>query len=197
MNSPTQNPPASYFDLEYYERLWSMVREWRDMGEIPPERISSPDITGQVTRLLNLEARLLDQRRLKEWLALFARDCAYWIPSDVTVRDPRSTASWEFNDRRRLEERIERLESGRAWSQIPATRTVHYISNIEIMTIDDVTVHVLCNFQIQTLRGKDTTPRCGWCGYVLHREENRWRIVLKRINLFDADLMQSNLSFTL
>jgi len=197
MNATAQQPATSYFDLAYYERVWNLIQGWRELGEIPPDRIPAREITDEVTRFLYLEARLLDQRRLQEWLALFTEDCAYWIPADVAVRDPRITASWEFNDRRRLEERIERLESGRAYSQIPHTRTVHYLSNIEVMTADDATVHVLCNFQIQTQRGMDTAPRCGWCGYVLRKQENRWRIVLKRINLIDADRLQSNLSFTL
>ncbi len=197
MDVPAKKIPAHYFDLIFYERVWNMIREWRTLGEIPAERIPPREITDEVTRLLYLEARLLDQRQLHKWLALFTDDCAYWIPADVDIRDPRTTVSWEFNDRRRLEERVERLETGRAYSQIPHTRTVHYLSNIEVMTVDNANVHVLCNFQIQTRRGEDATPRCGWCGYVLRREENDWRIVLKRVNLFDADMPQSNLSFTL
>lgn len=200
MNLPVSQPkPAAQpsFDLAYYERIWHMVREWKTLGEIPADRIPSREVIDAVTRLLYLEARLLDQRRLREWLALFANDGAYWIPADIDIRDPRTTVSWEFNDRRRLEERIERLETSRAYSQMPPTRTVHALSNIEVMTAESASVNVLCNFQIQTRRGGDTTPRCGWCGYVLRHEANGWRIVLKRVNLFDADLPQSNLSFTL
>ena len=64
-------------------------------------------------RLLHTEARLIDGLRLEAWLALFTEDCAYWIPADVTGADPARFVSWEFNDRRRLEERVERLEGGR------------------------------------------------------------------------------------
>jgi benzoate/toluate 1,2-dioxygenase beta subunit len=41
------------------------------------------------------------------------------------------------------------------------------------------------------------SQRAGWNGYVLRREQAQWRIVLKRVNLLDADLPQHNNSFTL
>lgn len=188
---------GSRIDPRFYEQLWATVSAWRAMNEVPPVRLPPRETCEEVTRLLYLEARLLDQNRLNEWLALFAEDCIYWIPADIDNRDPRITVSWELNDRRRLEERVERLATGRAYSQIPVTRTTHHLSNIEIFCADAGAVHVLCNFLIQTHRSGEISGRSGWCGYVLRRVEDRWRIVLKRINLFDADLPQANNTFTL
>ncbi len=124
-------------------------------------------------------------------------DCVYWLPTDVTGRDPRVTVAWELNDRRRLEERVERLGTGRAYSQAPPTRTTHLYTNIEALTAGEATVHVLCQFLIQTNLAGRVSQRSGWNGYVLRRVEGAWRIVVKRINLFDADLPQDNNSFTL
>ncbi len=188
---------TTQFDLGFYDRMAALLEKWKHLGEIPVDQIPSREVIDEITRLLYLEARLLDQHRLREWLALFSADGAYWIPADVDYRDPRHTIAWEFNDRRRMEERVERLETGQAYSQIPPTRTVHLLSNIEVMLAEDDTLHALCNFHIQTHRGHDTQSRCGWCGYVLRKENGHWKIVLKRVNLFDADLPQGNLSFTL
>lgn len=185
-------------DAAFYERLWTTISDWRALGAIPPERVADRDTVDQVTRLLHHEARLLDQNRLAEWLALYTDDCVYWIPADVDNRDPRVTVSWELNDRRRLEERVERLATGRAYAQVPVTRTARLISNIEVMTAEGGDLHVLCNFLIQTHRAGEASARAGWTGYVLRRDaQDLPRIVLKRINLFDADLPQANNAFTL
>lgn len=184
-------------DPAFYAQLWDVVSAWRTMGEVPPDRLPARETCEDVCRLVYLEARLLDQNRLAEWLALYTDDCIYWIPADVEYRDPRQTVSWELNDRRRLEERVERLATGRAYAQLPPTRTVHHLSNIEVITAGADEVHALCNFLIQTYRSGEISTRSGWCGYVLRRVDERWRIVLKRINLFDADLPQQNNAFTL
>ncbi len=197
MTSGAPQQDAARLDSAFYLQLWETVLAWRAMGEVPAERLPVRETCDEVCRLLYLESRLLDQNRLSEWLSLYTHDCIYWIPADIDACDPRNTVSWELNDRRRLEERVERLATGRAYAQVPATRTTHHLSNIEVFHADAQTLHVLCNFLIQTHRVGETGARSGWLGYVLRRTEDRWRIALKRINLFDADLPQSNLSFTL
>jgi len=188
---------GSYFDLAYYERLHAAVQSWRALGRIPDALVPSQEVRDACIQLLCVEARLLDQERLSEWLDLFTADCAYWIPSDVAGRDPRTTISWELHDRRRLEERVERLYTGRAYSQAPPTRTTHVYSNYELMLAGEGVVHLLCNFVIHTNFAGRPSHRAGWNGYELRQEDGAWRIVLKRVSLFDADLPQDNNSFTL
>jgi len=188
---------AGYFDLDHYRAMQAVVRGWLELVRIEPSRTPSAEDHEAVCRLLFVEARLLDQRRLDEWLGLFTADAAYWLPSDVSGADPTVTVSWEFNDRRRMEERVDRLRTGMAHSQIPPTRTVHTYSNIESIQVAPDVIHVLCNFQIQTASNAGVSVRAGWNGFILRRENGRWMIVLKRINLFDADRPQGNNSFTL
>jgi benzoate/toluate 1,2-dioxygenase beta subunit len=186
-----------YFDTGHYQNLFDMVAEWRGMTEIAAERLLPADDHAAICRLLYLEARLLDAGRLTDWLDLFTEDCVYWLPTDVEGRDPRLTVAWEMNDRRRLEERVERLSTGRAFSQAPPTRTTHFYTNIESFIGADGTVQVLCQFLIHTNLDGRVSQRAGWNGYVLRPVEKTWRIVVKRINMFDADLPQNNNSFTL
>lgn len=185
------------FDLDHYAALHALVRSWRGLGEIPEARLPAPAARAACERLLAAEARLLDAGRLDAWLALFTEDCAYWLPSDITGEDPGRVVAWEFNDRRRLEERVERLATGRAYSQAPPTRTVHLLSGLEMLTDGPDGMQVLANFLIQTNFAGRVGQRAGWTGYLLRRQAGRWRIALKRINLFDADLPQDNNSFTL
>jgi len=188
---------GGYLDLGWYDRIAQIVGAWRSLGEVPLARLPDPDTQAAIQRLLCYEARLLDQERLVEWLSLFTQDCAYWIPTDVENRDPAKTVAWEFNDRRRLEERVERLGTGRAYSQAPATRITHLVTNVEMLTGGADRVHVLCNFLIQTNLAGRVSQRSGWNGYLLRQEAAGWRIMIKRVNLFDADLPQDNNSFTL
>lgn len=188
---------AGYFDLAYYSRLTAIVRGWLELEEIDPSLLPEPEDADACRRLLFQEARYIDQHRLEEWLGLFTEDAAYWIAADVTGRDPARTISWEFNDRRRMEERVDRILTGKAYSQLPPTRTVHSYSNIELISAGPDEIHVLCTFEIRTLFAGEYGLKAGWNGFILRREDDQWRIVLKRINLFDADKPQTNLSFTL
>lgn len=192
-----------YFTLDYYRSIQQIVEGWRTLEEIPEEACASFEEAEAARRLLHAEARLLDAERLTEWLKLFTEDCAYWLPADTTLSKPWRAVSWEFNDRRRLEERIERLGTGKAYSQSPPTRAAHLYSNIEVFKGPDWTgesgrtLHVLCNFLIQTNFAGHASSRAGWNGYILRKEAAGWRIVLKRISMYDADLAQDNNSFTL
>ena len=71
--------------------------------------------------LLYREARLLDERRFDEWLAMFANDCLYWIPT--AEEDPATEPSLIYDDRARLVERVYRLTETKAYAQRPRSRT--------------------------------------------------------------------------
>ncbi|UGY02510.1 aromatic-ring-hydroxylating dioxygenase subunit beta [Bradyrhizobium quebecense] len=186
-----------YFSLTWYDRLHAIVSFWLELSEVPQQLRATQAERAFAEQLLFTEARLLDQERLEEWLTLFTDDAVYWIPADVQGRDPRTTVSWELNDRRRLEERVERLATERAYSQAPSTRTTHLYSNLEVLSFEPGIMHVICRFFIQTSLAGKLSPRAGWNGYILRKVDDDWRIAMKRIGLFDADCPQDNNSFTL
>jgi ethylbenzene dioxygenase beta subunit len=202
--SPDLAGPAAtpgYFDLDYYRRVHALARSWRELRQIPADRLPTEADRAACERLLFAEARLIDSGRLEAWLDLYTLDCGYWVPTDVDGADPAHIVTWEFNDRRRLEERVERLATGRAFSQIPVTRTTHLYTNIEMLTGGEGAgadeIQAICNFLIQTNLNGRASQRAGWNGFLLRRTQVGWRIVLKRVALFDADLPQINNSFTL
>src|SRR5262245_53854066 len=70
------------------------------------------DITrDQVEDFMYLEAELLDEWRLKEWLALFTADASYYVPATDVAPDasPDTSLFYVADDRFRLEQRVERL----------------------------------------------------------------------------------------
>src|SRR6516225_3221331 len=86
-------------------------------------------------RFLLHEARLLDEGKFDDWLALFTPDGWYWVPSEPDQDNPHDTVSLIYDDRRLLETRVRRLASPRIYSQEPRSRTSRIVSNVSIADI--------------------------------------------------------------
>lgn len=181
-----------YVDDDYYARLASIVAEWAEPGDP-----ASPEIAAVCERLIIREARLIDDKRFDEWLALFTGECLYWIPSTPDGGDPKREVSLELHDRRRLEDRIARLRTGKAYSQIPATRTRHLLTNVETWSPAAGEARVRANFSIRAFQSGVHRELSGWCGWVLRSENGGWKIAVKQINLIDSDCGQENNTFVL
>jgi len=74
---------------------------------------------------LYLEARMLDEGRFNEWLALWMPEGHYWMPLDYKQDDPLTTTSFLYEDNFMLRLRVERLEGERTFSQKPKSRCHH------------------------------------------------------------------------
>jgi benzoate/toluate 1,2-dioxygenase beta subunit len=66
--------------------------------------------------LLYREARLLDEKKWHDWLALYAEDAVFWMPSWASEYETTSNPELELNllylkGRAHLEDRIFRLET--------------------------------------------------------------------------------------
>lgn len=146
------------------------------------------------------EARLLDEGRLDDWVALFAAECLCWLP----IHDSGSEMepSLIHDDRARLEERIFRLNETRAHAQEPPSRTQHNISNVVVLDNADAGARVLCNLTLFEVRIGDASqldlgrPQvlAGRCEYLLVGAPDL-RIARKKVTLLTRDLPLSNLSF--
>jgi p-cumate 2,3-dioxygenase subunit beta len=93
------------------------------------------DITlGEVERFLVDEAALLDEWRLEEWLALFAEDSRYLVPSlDAPDSDHRTALFLIADDRRNLASRVRQLLGGANWAENPRSRTRRLVTNCRIL----------------------------------------------------------------
>lgn len=150
-----------------------------------------------VESFLYREARLMDAHRYGEWLALFTDDATYWIPSNRDDVDPRREVSIAYADRGHLTLQVERLASGRAYTQDPPARLCRVVSNIEIEPAggDEVTVRSV--FHLYVVRaGRDRTI----AARVVHRlraREGEIRIASKKIELAANDEVLGDLTFLL
>ena len=174
----------SYVDDAYYEKLIAAFGDWQ-REELEVEDVA---LREQCRMLLEREARLLDQGRYPDWLALYAPECVVWVPSAAVPGDPRREVSVFFDDRRRLEDRIFRLGTGSAWSQVPPSRTVRFVCNVEAFRTPERTVlMVRSNLMLSEFRAGETRFLSGWCGHRLRRRQVGWEIEAKQINLLERD----------
>lgn len=98
----------------------------------------------QVEDLMFLEAQLLDEWQLREWLLLFTDDAQYLVPAtDVTAEaSPENSLFYVADDRFRMEQRVERLLKRTAHAEYPRSKTRHVVSNVRIRsrTQDEIEV---------------------------------------------------------
>jgi benzoate/toluate 1,2-dioxygenase beta subunit len=191
---PDPSRHSYYVTDAFYRELIANFTGWQDDARA----VADTAERDRFRMLLEREARLLDQLRYDDWLALYTAECVYWVPSTPGAGDPRREISVMFDDRRRLEDRIYRFRTGYAWSQAPASRTVRLITNVEVFaTARDDTRMVRSNFLISEFWGDETRVLTGWAGHRVVRDGAAWKIQAKQVNLIDCDQSIRNPSIVL
>jgi 3-phenylpropionate/cinnamic acid dioxygenase small subunit len=133
------------------------------------------------------EARLLDDAKFDDWLALFTPDAQYWVPSEPGQQNPHDTVSLIYDDRRLLETRVRRLASPRIYSQEPRSRTSRIVANVTIEESGLDFVRVRSKFVMIEFRRNEQRLFGGTCFHRLIRQGDGLRIRLKRVDLVNCD----------
>ncbi len=155
----------------------------------------------EAEEFLYREARLLDERKYEEWLKLFAPEGTYWIPMEDGI-DPTREPSILYDDSALRAQRVYQLLHQPHYAQMPPSRTIHFISNVESLESDDNNGVIGCHLLLYELRSGDNSQfglgaqrsLAGHCEYRL-RYDGGWLIILKKIMLINRDLPISNLTF--
>jgi len=128
-------------------------------------------------------------------LALWADEVLYWVPANEDDIDPHRHVSIVYEDKTRLEDRIERLKSGAAYAQDPKSRMRRVISNIEIEEGENGEVTVYSNFNLTELRRSQQRTFAGRTIHKLQPSGNGFKIAYKKVLLVNNDEVISNLTF--
>jgi 3-phenylpropionate/cinnamic acid dioxygenase small subunit len=134
------------------------------------------------------EARLLDEARFDEWLALFTEDASYWVPSEPDQTSPHDTVSLMYDDRRLLETRVRRLASPRIYSQEPRSRTSRIVTNVSLADADAQGGSLVRSKFVLIEYRREQQRLFG--GTYLHRlviRDGAVRITMKRADLVNCD----------
>jgi benzoate/toluate 1,2-dioxygenase beta subunit len=150
-------------------------------------------VRAEVEAFVLAEARLLDERRFGDWLALFAEDGLYWMPTLPQQASPQEALSLVYEPRSLLAMRIERLSRTDMHVQTPPSRTVHHVSALEL-TGD---LEVRSALVMAEYRNAETRWYAARILHRLRRTTAGLRIALKRVDLVDGEAPQRSLAVPL
>jgi len=139
------------------------------------------------TLFLEHEARLLDEAKFDDWLALFTADAWYWVPSEPGQSNPHDTVSLIYDDRRLLETRVRRLASPRMYSQEPRSRTSRIVANATIEDAEGRAATVRSKFLMIEYRREQQRLFAGTAWHRLVQFDGAIRIAWKRVDLVNCD----------
>ncbi len=140
----------------------------------------------KVDEFLYHEARLLDEGRLEDWLALFTEDATYWLPLERGQKDPIETSSLVYDDRTLLELRVKQARHPRAHARLPLARTIHQVGNI---TVIEEKTFLKVNSTLILIEFRSEKQRT-WGALVEHhlrRAGDSFRIAHKRVDLANSE----------
>jgi len=185
---------SHYIGDDFYQALVDNFTDW----QTDALEAADPGLRDSCRMALEKEARFLDRNRLDDWLSLYAPECLYWVPATPSGGDPRREIAVSFDDRRRLEDRIYRLQNDYAWSQQPASRTARLVSNVSVFRTEDADVYMTrSTFLTTEFQDGDIRQYAGWNGHRLRRAGNGWDILVKQVNLINCDRNLRNPSIVL
>jgi 3-phenylpropionate/cinnamic acid dioxygenase small subunit len=185
MNMQLAHDPSasSYYVTDaFYRELVAQFTDWQ-RDELAIADLAERD---RFRMRIEREARLLDQLKFDEWLAMYAPECIYWVPATPQGGDPRREVAILFDDRRRMEDRVYRLRTGYAWSQAPKSRTVRMVSNVEVFAAGAARM-VRSNLLISEFRPDGVRFLSGFCAHRLIEQDGQWLIAVRQVNLIDCD----------
>ncbi|GAB3453135.1 3-phenylpropionate/cinnamic acid dioxygenase subunit beta [Insolitispirillum peregrinum] len=167
----------------------------------------TPELQFRIEQFLYLEAALLDERQFRQWLDLVADDISYVLMTNTLAqtRDRRKgqqpPTTYIFNESKyQLERRIARLETGMAWSEEPASRTRHFVSNVRVLELVGDEVVVSCNYLVhRAAKHRDHHDFIGTRRDRLRRVETPagWELVRRDLELDQFVLTAPNISIIL
>ena len=163
------------------------------------------ELRHQIEDFYFLEAELLDDRKLREWLALLTDDVRYWMPirhnplerpNEIADELSKPGEGYYFDDNMKsLKIGVERAYSKIAWAEVPPSRTRHLITNIRIKKDDGNEIEVHSNFLVYRTRMEtDKDIFVGARQDILRRVNGSFKIARRTIILDQAVLDAKNIS---
>jgi 3-phenylpropionate/cinnamic acid dioxygenase small subunit len=148
----------------------------------------------EVEQWLYMEAETLDERKYTDWVSLLAEDIHYWMPVRRNVKfgeqhrensDPESEISWFDEGKMTLAGRVRQINTGVHWCEEPFSRIRHFVTNVEVVSVDGDEVQVRSRFLCYVNRlHEETNIFVGKREDLLRRDpETGWKLAKRHIFL--------------
>lgn len=141
------------------------------------------------------EARMLDEGRFNDWLALWMPEGHYWMPLDYKQDDPVMGTSLLYEDNFMLRLRVERLEGERTFSQKPKSRCHHVLNRPFVDVYDPAANHFVTNTAMHYVETRldDQQLLAITATHELTVVKGGIRIANKRVDLLNCDAAFGNI----
>ncbi len=162
-------------------------------------------LAATASELLCREAHFLDTRQWDAWLALYAEQCEFWVPSwkteDLPAGDPQTELSLiYYPSRAGLEDRVWRVKSGRSIASRPLPRTQHQVTNVRVVSAlpeaDPQELRIEYEWCVNQFAHKIAEVQVffGHAEATLAWQDGAWRIARKKVLLLN-DYIPAKLDF--
>ncbi|MEL7042547.1 MAG: 3-phenylpropionate/cinnamic acid dioxygenase subunit beta, partial [Pseudomonadota bacterium] len=157
----------------------------------------------EIRSFLYKEARFLDAELLRCWYDLLADDLCYWAPlrenkfrREKTPELNRKASAMFDETKATIDLRLQRLESGMAWAEDPATRQLRVISNIECFLLErEECYEVHSTFALYRHRAeRDDSTLFGRRRDIIRRTDQGFELAGRLVLLQQSTLLTKNLS---
>ncbi len=169
---------------------------------------ASEPVRRAIESFLYREARVLDEGDYGAWLAMLAPDIHYWMPFIENRRneDPAGNygpgrLAYYDDDLAYLKIRVKRMQASTAWSEDPATRQVHVVTNIEVEPTEDRSAEDRREFVVRSIllsyrnRGeRDEGTQFARRTDLIRFEAGKWLLARRRILLTQNVLLSRNIN---
>jgi 3-phenylpropionate/cinnamic acid dioxygenase small subunit len=168
-----------------------------------PEPAAQQALWFELMQFYTHEAWLLDERKFGEWLDLFTDDVLYFMPrrKNVLRRElhreltPLGDLAILEEDKRYLQMRVARLDTGMAWAEDPPSRTRHLIGNLEVTSQAQDEVAARTAFLVYRSHLETDAQLLSGCREdVLRKVDGAWKVARRTIVLDANVLLDKNLS---
>lgn len=139
------------------------------------------------------EARMLDEGRYDEWLALWLPDGHYWMPLDYKQTDPDLVTSLLYEDQFMLKLRVERLNGARTFSQKPKSRCHHVIQRPFVDELEGHRAVANTSMHYVETRLDDQFLLAITARHDLALVDGQIRIANKRVDILNSDAAFGNI----
>jgi 3-phenylpropionate/cinnamic acid dioxygenase small subunit len=165
-----------------------------DLSSVDSTTLERVILQHDVEQFLYKEARLLDERKLTEWLDCLADDLHYWMPMRRNIKfgdwDKEFTSAdteinWFDEGKDILAGRVRQINTGVHWPEEPVSRFEHLISNVEVVGVDGDEIQVNSKFFCYQNRLQDEVNHfVGRREDILRRDpDTKFKLVRRKIIL--------------
>jgi len=139
------------------------------------------------------EARMLDEGRYDDWLALWLPDGHYWMPLDYQQSDPIHVTSLMYEDMFMLKLRVERLNGARTFSQKPKSRCHHVLQRPFVDEMNGDRFVTTTSMHYVETRLDDQQLLACTARHEIALVDGQLRIANKRVDLLNSDAAFGNI----